>query len=624
MAAYTCTGGAGSYAWTNTASWTSSDGAGNYPFKLRATDTFTIASGYAFTIGADNAFAGTGAGVINSGGSLINNFVQLQSFCGALTNNGVCTNNNGKKMWVTDGTFTGGSGSTTTLQPTGTLHFTLTTAGTNGLSISAGGSAILDGTIEGAAGKETWVSVGAPLFTGGQHATILGGTLLTINYAKQTYAALTLSNWNIAYVKGAQLGNITITNVVCAYGLYSYLCVLEDDTGTITMTNCGATSYAFLQTNGIVKGGTWNITHTSSCFSPNSPASIVGGTFNLISSGGAACISLYATLYIGGTAVVNTTTTNASYYAISSATTIPASLIIDGSAVVTATASGAGVYGIYAHILILNGGTLNINAPTTGLYVLQQCVLDGTVVTISGCTSTAAGTGALVLGATTESPLIIRSGSLTIDVTNTGNGIAMYQARGQSIKSTAACPIVNLAGVPVLATNYMNVEPWEFITAGKTMEAYWSCFPSNQSDFGGSESISIYYNTAGATVVHNGKYWITSKYQPWQVTGWGTFTVTASGGAVTWVYEVSYDGGTTWGSTVAINSGDTVAAVPKGNGQDAIRFTATNASGSTAVISTLTLTLNTYDSSTFVLPTAMLSDGQPLRLVSGSNIYETM
>ena len=152
MAAYTsaASGNWASASWTNTGG----DPAGDWPFKNRATDTFTIANTHTITIVADNAFAGSGAGVINAGGALTNNFAQTQTFCGAITQSGTFTNNS---TFRTSATTTCNAGNIVNAVGA-TLQYDLAAQGGGGLQINSTAFS-LDGTIQGTAGKEAFVYV---------------------------------------------------------------------------------------------------------------------------------------------------------------------------------------------------------------------------------------------------------------------------------------------------------------------------------------------------------------------------------------------------------------------------------------------------------------------------------
>jgi hypothetical protein len=193
--------------------------------------------------------------------------------------------------------------------------------------------------------------------------------------------------------------------------------------------------------------------------------------------------------------------------------------------------------------------------------------------------------------------------SITINSTVT-TGISISYMQGLILQHTATTQLINIATTKLLESatpgNVVNPFIWVTDTVNKYFEINYTCGVYNQSDCVSTGTVS-YTTTASAVVMTGASTWTPPKCQPWQVLTWGTFTVTKSGaGAPTYEYQVSSDGGTTWGALVAINSGDTIAAIPNGNGYDAIRFKVTLGS-STTTLTSISITNNVYDQIAFSL-----------------------
>ena len=190
--------------------------------------------------------------------------------------------------------------------------------------------------------------------------------------------------------------------------------------------------------------------------------------------------------------------------------------------------------------------------------------MQGTNINIASTTSAAL---VLIEG---SPPLVLTSGSIIIDNTNSSYGIytgvsSSYYDTQQTLVHSPTMQLVNEAtgtGLAVYNSLSQDVEPFLFVTSrtNKQFEIYWNMYPYNQSAFTAAGTGTVdYYGTAGSTVITwssgSPETLDVAKCVPWQTTAWGNLQPLFTGtGAPTFSSRVSFDSGTTWSSYIQAES----------------------------------------------------------------------
>jgi hypothetical protein len=614
-------GGVASYA-DGTPTWTSRGGTidmrfetymtnGSYPFQLSAADTAINLFGISRTISADNVLAGTGAVTNNLGGTITNNFNQTQNFCGAIAQNGKMIFATGSKMQVS-GSVTGNSLSEFDHRANSILQFNVV-AGVNSYVVASSkvtmvgtSSVSKDCIIQGTAGGEVGVVMSN---AGGKYQQIQMNNV-TFQYCKPITGQIGAVYWNnfSAYRNGCEvIGNIDFKNNVGAYDLYAIACNFNTDTGTLTFLSNVTTSHVLSYGN--ILRGTWTNsgivgTPPGTGFTTSSISNTVdGAVMDFVGTGNG--------IYLGVTTMFSGDLTGRDSGAAYGIQLNYGGNYIGGtirSIVTTATSTGIYIQGCN----IESGMVINTDGGSVGIIVAQNTKFAATAnisnADIGMCFAANAMAGLLSPGA-----------NIIIDDTVV-TGFNCVTSALNTIQHTSGVTIVNEATNAYTKPLTQQIEPFVYVRsrASKYFDIAWNCFPCDWATNWATTGLVSFNTTAGYLVMTNASTIRTSTFIPWQVIAWGTFTsaFTTTRANPTYQYEVSYDGGVTWGSLTTIASGAAPAETPKGNGLDAIRFTVTCAAGSTVTMDTLILTSNVYDDIAYVrLQNYLVNTGRKIKQV---------